>query len=350
MKRIISISVVIFLMANTLSYSQAGKFLRNVKNAVQQEILGNSAKENTKTAPEPPSACSDAELIMEMGKYKIDYSELNIAVLNDGRVLLYDRMSDSYYISKAGMTEGPMKENDQRVKQFRDLVNSEDKSLKPEEKYPEYIKRQGDKFSISFGGKTYGPFAVVNSFVVSGQKDKFAATVVDNIPVSGSEGKKMEAAIENARTEAEKMQLAMQYAQLMQERIIAGGGAESMFPRLVTNIPGAEISNATPITSILRADMKYNDILLVSGSGVSDLTGKSLLTIDYTALNASKTFISSDNRLYATYNYGTLTISDGRNIQELFNPHLMSVNGKIFLAYMYFSPKRNAIMRCTLPF
>ncbi len=350
MKRIISISVVILLAANTLSYSQAGKFLRNVKNAVQQEILGNSAKENTQTAPEPPSACSDAELIMEMGKYKIDYSELNIAVLSDGRILLYDKLSDSYYISKSGVIEGPMKENDQRVKQFRDLVNSEEENLKPEEKYPEYIKRQGDKFLISFGGKTYGPFGLVGNFVISSQRDKFAATVVENIPVSESEGKKMDAAIENAKTEAEKMQLAMQYAQMMQERIAAGGGTQAMLPKLVTNIPGAAINDATIINSVLKADMKYNEILIVSENTVSDLKGKPLLTLDFATLSAGKVFISSDNKLYATYTYGTLTISDGRKIQELFNPHLLPVNGKIYLAYMYFSPKRNAIMRCSLPF
>lgn len=350
MKKVVSLAIGLSVLVVNSVDGQVGKFLKNVKNAAVQEVLGSKEKNTAKTDAEPPSACEDAELIVEIGKYKIDYSELNIAVLPDGRILLYDRMSDSYYISKGGSVEGPMKENDQRVREFRYLVYYNDERLPPEEKYARFIKPQGEKFVISFGGKTYGPYAKVTSFIITSQEDKFAAMVVENIPVSDSEGKKMDAAIENAKTDAEKMQLAMQYAQLMQERIAAGGGAQSIMPSLVTNVPGAAVGDATLMTSVLKADMKYNEILMITGTAVNDLSGKTLMNLDYGTLNASKTFLSSDNRLYATYNYGTLAISDGRKIQELFNPRLVSVNNKVYLAYMYFSPKRNAIMQCRIPF
>ena len=94
-----------------------------------------------------------------------------------------------------------------------------------------------------------------------------------------------------------------------------------------------------------NAKVKYDDIMLVSQNKVLDLQGKTVFTFPAGSIPPDF-FLSSDNSKSASYTYGSLTISDGRKLTELFNPQLMKADGKIFLTYMYYSPKRNAIMQC----
>jgi len=349
MNKIITLAALLVFITGSTD-AQVGKFLKSVKNSVQQEILGTPAKDTPKSAPEPPSACDNAELVFETGKYKLDYSELNISVLDDGRILLYDKIEQNYYIVKGGVTEGPLKDNDARLKDFRSFTGETGEKRPPEEIYSGYVSRKGDKYVINFGGKAYGPYARIEQFVVSSAGGKFAAKVVENVAVTEEEGKKMDEAINNAKTEQEKTELAMQYAQLMQQRVLNSGGPTSIIPKLITNIPGASVNQTALMTGTLNNKMKYDEILFISGNTISDLTGKKIMNLDPQIAYGNAVFISSDNSRYATYTYGTLTISDGKKIAEMFNPHLVKQDGQIFLAYMYYSPKRSAIMQCKVPY
>ena len=86
-----------------------------------------------------------------------------------------------------------------------------------------YITKSGDKFLITFAGKKYGPYARIDNFTVSKSKDKFAALATENVIVTEDQGKKMEEAMENAKSDDERMELAMEYAQQMSEAHDSGG-------------------------------------------------------------------------------------------------------------------------------
>jgi hypothetical protein len=347
MKKLLAVLIVISIYMAIPVNAQVGKFLKNVGSSVKQDLLGD--KNSNKPGPEPPCACDPAEFIVDLGKYKMDYTELNISVLSDGRVLIQDKLTSSYYIVKNGATEGPIKYDDPRVKQFQNVVASDDEKKAMELMYKDYISKKNDKYTISFAGKTYGPYGLISQFAVNKSKDKFAASVVENIVITESEGDAMDKAIKNAKTEQEKMELSMKYAQEMQNKIMSGGGPNSMTPKIVSNVPVTSSDFLTVAGGSLNANVKYDEILLVSHNSVIDLQGKTLYTFPVGSIPPDF-FLSSDNSKTATYSYGTLTISDGRKLSELFNPQLMKADGKIFLAYMYYSPKRNAIMQCKVSF
>jgi hypothetical protein len=82
---------------------------------------------------------------------------------------------------------------------------------------------------------------------------------------------------------------------------------------------------------------------------VNDLSGKTLLKLKLDDASANNLFVNTSNTKYATYNYGTLKISDGTTYTDLFNPHLMKAGAQVYLAYMYYSPKKNSIMQCKIP-
>jgi hypothetical protein len=100
----------------------------------------------------------------------------------------------------------------------------------------------------------------------------------------------------------------------------------------------------------LNSNIKYDDILFSTYDKVIDLSNKVLLTLKSDAAGAKDLFVNSANTKYAFYNYGTLTFSDGTVMSELFNLRLIKFKGQVYLAYMYYSPKRNAIMQCKIPF
>jgi len=346
MKKLLAILIGMSIFFAIPVNAQVGKFLKNVGNSVKSDLLGG---DKNKPGPEPSCACDPAEFIVDLSKYKMDYTELNISVLSDGRILIQDKMSSSYYVVKGGITEGPIKDSDPRVKQFEQVVASGDEKKAMELMYKDYISKKGDKYTISFDGKTYGPYGRISQFAVNRSKDKFAAFVTENIIVTESEGDAMDKAINNAKTEQEKMELSMKYAQEMQNKIMSGGGPNSMTPKIVSNMAASSADFLTIAGGSLNANIKYDDIMLVSQSKVLDLQGKTVYTFPAGSIPPDF-FLSSDNSKSAYYSYGTLTISDGRKLSELFNTQLMKADGKIFLAYMYYSPKRNAIMQCKIPF
>jgi len=347
MKKSLIIALIFCISMALPVNAQVGKFLKNVSSSVKGDLLGN--KNSSKPGPEPPCACDPAELIIDLGKYKMGYTELNISALPDGRVLIQDKMTSSYYIVKNGETEGPIKSDDARVKQFDPVASGGDEKKGIETVYKDYISKKGDKYNISFGGKTYGPYSLITQFAVNRSKDKFAAIVTENVVVTEAEGDAMDKAIKNAKTEQEKRELSMKYAQEMQNKMMSGGGPASMTPKIISNVSTWSSDFLTIAGGALNAKVKYDDIMLVSQNKVIDLQGKTVFTFPAGSIPPDF-FLSSDNSKSASYSYGTITISDGRKLTELFNPQLMKADGKIFLAYMYYSPKRNAIMECKIPF
>lgn len=349
MKRYFLLIAVMLIILPEYSEAQVGKFLKNVKNAVVDDLLGTD-NNSAKPAPEPSCACDGADFIIDMDKFKLDYTECNINNLADGQILILDRLTLRYYIVKDGVTEGPVRPEDPRVKPFRETMENDEYQTGIEQLYREYISRKGDKYTITFAGKTYGPYGRIDRFAVTRSKDKFAASVMENIIVTENEGEAMEKAIENAKTDQEKMELAMKFGMQMQEKILSGGGTSSVTPKLISNIPITGDDQAALYSGIFTATMKYDDILICKPDRITDLTGNTIIKIPVGSYDPEKTFISSDNKKYAVFNYGTLTISDGKTLTDLFNPYLLKQDGRIYLTYMYFSPKRNAIMQCKIPF
>jgi hypothetical protein len=344
----------IFLLI-TLSLLFAGPaasqgLLKKVTGAMKDELTGTNKSGNTKNqGPEPACACDAPEAVFNFGgNQQLNYTETTICSKADGSLLFQDRMTGNYYVAKGNVTQGPFPAGDPHIAGYScdESASSGIEGLLV--RYKEFISKSGDKYLISFGGKTYGPYAQIGQFGITRSKDKFAAVVVENIPVSADEGKKMDEAIEKAKTDQEKMELAMQYTQQMQQKMMQGGGPGSMTPKLVTNIPGATFS---PITGgTFSADMKYDDILVIAFDKILDLQGNIVMTLKPELAGANKILVNSTNTKYAVYNYGNILFSDNTTLNELFNPYLMKADGKIYLTYMYYSPKRNAIMQCKIPF
>jgi hypothetical protein len=354
MKRSLIFLLAIIFLAGTSVNAQG--LLKKVSKSMSDELLGKSDSKPTSSSnqPEPASACDKAVLIMDMGgKLTLDYTELTISISDDGRILAKDLHIDNYYIVENGVTTGPIKPGDKRLKGFESIMNHDSESddnsdtkKNPWEGNP-YITKSGDKFLITFDGKSYGPYAQISNFKVTKSKDKFAAVTVENIVVTEDQGKAMDEAIKNAKTDQEKMDLAMKYTAEMQQKMIQGGGPNSMLGKLITNIPGTTLD--PNYGANLNNNMKYDDILVTNQNKVQDLKGNTLITIA-TEQQGADIFVSSDNSRYAWYSYGTLNFSDKTTIPELFNPYLIKSDGKIYLAYMYYSPKKNSIMQCKIPF
>ena len=155
----------------------------------------------------------------------------------------------------------------------------------------------------------------------------------------------------NAKTDAEKMDLALKYSALIQQRMMDGGGGDILTPKMVSNVATVTTDMFISAGGEFYNNLKYDDILVWMYNKVTDLTGKTIITFqDGANCNPENMFISSDNSKYACYNYGTLTFSHGKTLSDLFNPHLIKEAGKVYLAYMYFSPKKSAFLQCRIPF
>lgn len=351
MKKVIILSLVVSFFSGTHLAAQSG-FLKKAANSVSKEVLGNPATaDQAKTEPEPPCASDQAIKAMDLGgKLQVDYNELSISILSDGRILARHIGSDEYYVAKNGVTTGPYKEGDPQITDFVPK-NTDDKSEAAFlAKYKPYITKSGDKYLITFAGKKYGPYAKIDNFTVSKSKDKFAALATETMIVTEDQGKKMEEAMNNAKSDEERMELAMEYAQQMQETITQGGGMENTQPKLVTNIPNATYDLLKSGGGSLNGDIKYDDIVILAYDKIIDLQMKVVLTLKGDAVGARDLFVNSDNTKYAFYKSGTLTFSDTKTLTELFNPYLLKSDGKVFLSYMYYSPKNNAVMQHKIPF
>jgi hypothetical protein len=102
----------------------------------------------------------------------------------------------------------------------------------------------------------------------------------------------------------------------------------------------------------LNGSMKYDEILFSSYSGnIVDLKGNPVITMKPDQTLSKTVFINSANTKYVYEVYGELNFSDGSpKLSDLFNPHLIKEEGKVYIAYMYYSPKKNALMQCKIEF
>ena len=213
-----------YLLAICLFFGNpANAQLNRFVNKVTNDVLGKpeTASNTQKQQPEPKCACDQPVLILELtGKLKVDYTEINISMMADGSILVKDRMSGKYYVAKDGVTKGPYSEGDPEVAAYTNTPEADNDKSPLLKKYKDYISQTGDKFLITFSGKKYGPYGQINNFVVTKSKDKFAANVVENVIATEDQSKKMEEAIKNAKSDQERMDLAMKYSQEMQQKMM----------------------------------------------------------------------------------------------------------------------------------
>lgn len=348
MKKTIVALTLIAIVFSIPSYGQGGGLLKKVGSAMKDELLGTPKGSAAKQqSPEPPCACSQPVLVVDLGgKLKLDYSEIAINTTEDGSIIIQDRIGGDFYLVKGGVTTGPIKAGDKRIAGYDNSQpsTSDDWSAR----FSKYISKSGDKYTISFAGKNYGPYGSINQFAVSKSGEKFAAITTETVPMTETEGKQFEKAANNAKTDQEKMDLAMQYAAQMQQKMMAGGGPESMLPKLITNVP--DVSYEPPVGAMLQGGWKYDDVVFNAYNKVLDVNGNTIVTLSQDFIGAEKVFISSNNQKYAAYVYGTLKFNDKTELKELFNPQLEKIEGKTYLTYMYYSPKSNGIMQCRIPF
>lgn len=356
MKKSLMLLIILFIAGIVPVSAQKSGLLKKVTKAMTDELLGttstSSSSTSTSNQPEPACACNDAEVVMDMGgKLTLDYKELSFSVSDDGRILAKDAHMNEYYIVKAGITRGPYKPGDPDLAGFQ--INAEDipEGVDPwVYNYKEYISKSGDKYVINFGGKSYGPYGMIQNFAVTRSKDKFAAIVVENIVTTEDQGKKMEEAMKNAKTDQERMDLAMQFSQQMAQNVMDAGGAQTMTPKLVSNISGATYDPLSSMGGTLSATMKYDDILVYSITKIIDLQGKTILTVKPEHRIDGRIFVNTANTKYAVEGYGNITFNDNTTLSDIFGPHLVKADGKVYLAYMYYSPKKNSLMQCKIPF
>lgn len=353
-KSLIVITVLSLIVVYPLN---AQGLLNKVKNAVAKEILGPDepagAKNGSKPGPEPACACDDAKLVADLSQFKIDYNEIAISMKDDGSILVKDRIGGKAYIIKDGNTQGPFETDDPRVRTFNDAsgeADSNDRTPDWTAKFPGIVSRSGEKFLIKFNGNSYGPYALINDFAVSRGKTSFAAIVTKEVMVTDDMNKKMEAELAKAKTDQEKMDLSMKYSQQISNRLQGTGDPESFQPQLVSNVPGAVYDLIKWMGGRLNSKIKLDDIVVLTPDKILDLKGNTLITVSGSHYSGGDLFLNSSNNKYAAYNYGTLTFSDNSTLSELFNPQLVKTDGKVSLAYMYYSPGKNAIMQCSMPF
>ena len=352
MKKSIVLCLAICLLTVPRLNAQGG-LLNKVKKSVTNDILGTTDNSPAKPKDQPEPACANdkADLVFDLGgKLQLNYYELSISVLDDGRMLAKVTGSDDSYIVKDGVAQGPYKQGDPHLADFENRDKGTSGAGNSTEKNNAYISKSGEKYLIKFGGKNYGPYARIDNFVVSKSKDKFAAVVTETEAITEDQGKKMEEAMNNAKSDQEKMELAMKYAQQVQQNMANSGDPTSTIPKLVSNIPGVKPDLMNTVGGALNADTKFDDIIVFAYDKIYDLQGRVLLNLKSDVTGAQKFFVNSDNTKYAFYKYGTLTFSDNTTLPDLFNPRLVKVNGQVSIAYMYYSPKKNAIMQWRIPF
>jgi hypothetical protein len=356
MKKLLSLLIVLSVAVTNPLMSQG--LLNKVKNAVTKEISGNkggdSGSNSAKTAPEPKCACDDAKMTLDLGgNLKIDYREISISMKDDGSILVYDKIGGKYYIAKDGVTNGPFAKDDPRIKGFHSAEEENDSEGAGDPwlaEYPGYISRSGNKYLIKVNGKSYGPFAQISDFAMPKSKDKFAAIVIEKVLATEDQMKKMEEAMKNAKSDQERMDISMKNSQQMSQQMIQGGGTAAITPKLVSDVPGAVYDPMKWMGGRLNGIAKYDEIVVVAMDKVIDLKGNPLITLKTPADGSGQFFINSSNTRYANYKYGTITFNDNTTLPDLFNPYLVRKEGKVSISYNYYSPGKNAIMQCLLPF
>lgn len=176
-------------------------------------------------------------------------------------------------------------------------------------RYKGIVSKSGENYFIKMGGKTYGPLLDIQNFTVSRSGDKFA--VVAYVPDKNYEGG---------------------------------------VPKFITNVPNVTFDVLNTPNSYMCGRIKYDEILVITEDKIMNLQGKTLFTIKPEMSGCDNLFINTSGTKYAYYDFGTLTFSDKTSLPDAFNPYLVKVGGTVCLVYMYYSPKRNAIMQCKIPF
>jgi hypothetical protein len=351
MKKSFVFSVVFFLLCgNYIINAQLTRFVKEIKKNVEKEVVVDKDK-NTKrdTLPEPACACDQAMVILNLGdKFKVDYSEISITSDIDGNLLAEDRINSTYYIVKDGVTKGPYAKGDPALAAFG-ISNDDNKDDALILKYKDYISKTGDRYLITFMGKKYGPYDRIDQFIVTKSKEKFVAMATENSVSNEDQGLKMEKEMQNAKTDEERMKIAMKVSQEMQSNIMKKG-INTMVSKFITNIPDAIYDPMKTPGLQFSGNIKFDEILLYAYDKIMDLKGNLVMTPPQSISNIDNFFISSDNSRWATYSFGTLTFNDKSTLPDVFNIRLIKADGKIYLAYMYYSPKRNSIMQCKVPF
>ncbi len=120
-------------------------------------------------------------------------------------------------------------------------------------------------------------------------------------------------------------------------------------PKLTTNIPDVKwnMLNGDDI----KASVKYDEFCIVLGSQIKDINGNTILTLkDNVDFNGDNLWISSDNKRYAWFEYGTLYFSDGKELNEVAEVGLQKDGNGTCLSYFYYSPAEDAIKMCKIAF
>jgi hypothetical protein len=184
---------------------------------------------------------------------------------------------------------------------------------------------------------------------MNNSQDKFVASVYEKMLKESDLGdmSKFEKEIENAKTDAERTQLAMQMSQKVSAVMMQKGGLNTT-PQVISNIPDI---NWNPLISTINSDIKFNDIVEVTMSDIKDIRGNGLYTFKSNEIGLYEKFwLNNNNSRWAGYSNGKITFSDGKEIFEVFSPYIDQVDGRTFLTYMYFSPVKEAIMQVRIPF
>lgn len=352
-KRFFFVSILcLTLMPGLQTHAQLGGLMNKVKNKIVDKALGNDTGSKSGTqAQEPGCASENDKVVFEFDKgYKVDMREITVCI-QDGDMLLFSKVNGKYFVKKknAASPEGPFEENDPEVTRFscNESAASDDKkdfSLL----YPEFVSRSGEKFLIKFGGKTYGPYAIIMNFVVSSLKTKFLAQVIPDVMFTEKEGANLEKESKNATTMAQQMELARKVQEQMMQKS-ASGNPMDLSMKVISNVSG--VSERLGATVMYSASVKYDEIVCYDYGKIMDLSGKTIFNYDPQQVNPYEgLWLSSDNSRYVTYTYGVLKFSDGKECKDIFSPYLTKDGGQVVLNYLYFSPKHNAIMQISNAF
>jgi hypothetical protein len=341
----IIISVLISFLVGMTASAQIGGLMNKIKKEVANRVLGTSGD-----VKDPSCATDDAILVYQFSKNeKIVMNEISFCHTNKGALLIQNKLSRDYYVVMDGTQTGPYKEDDPALAAFGYCYDSEDDSGDVTEKFRGFVFKEGNRYVIKFNGKTYGPYDEILSFTMNENQDKFVASVYEKLLKESDLGdmSKIEKEMNNAKTDEERMQIAMQISQKI-TAVMSEQQAISSAPQVVTNIPDVVWN---PLMGTTNNRIKFNDIVVTSMNEIKDLQGNTLFSFNNLENNIYEKFwLSSDNKSWAGYNNGQIIFSNGKKIQEVFSPFLDLSDGNLFINYLYFSPVKEAIMKVRIPF
>ena len=125
---------------------------------------------------------------------------------------------------------------------------------------------------------------------------------------------------------------------------ISSGNPMDFQMKVISNLSGVNADLAT--LGSYSSTIKYDEIVCLGPGKIMDLSGKTIFTYDPQKVNPyDGIWLSSDNSRYVNYSYGLLKFSDGKECKDVFSPWLIKEDGKVYLNYLYYSPKKNAIMQ-----